>query len=241
MKLSDTALIVLSGAAGRDDGMVPRRPKIPPAVDINACRSLEKKKLLKGVRAKVRTDDLLHAQDGEQLVSFRITALGRNAIRSGDEEPGAEPKTDATPPASAPPAPPAAEAAQDTNRPTAGHVAPRTPHMRVRDAAAAVLAAWKAEGTAQDGYPAMNSAIDGLATALAAPVRGAADAPREGTKAAQVLAMLRQPDGVTGAEIQEATSWNSNTTRGFLSGLRKKGMNVTATKVEKTTVYKLAN
>jgi predicted transcriptional regulator len=35
--------------------------------------------------------------------------------------------------------------------------------------------------------------------------------------------MLRRPEGATVAQIAEATAWNSNTVRGFLAGLKKKG------------------
>ena len=68
-----------------------------------------------------------------------------------------------------------------------------------------------------------------LRTLLAGkPARAPRDAnaprkPREGTKQEQVLAMLRRPEGATVAQIAEATGWNSNTVRGFLAGLKKKG------------------
>jgi hypothetical protein len=45
---------------------------------------------------------------------------------------------------------------------------------------------------------------------------------REGTKQALVIEMLRRPEGATIAEIVEATSWASHTTRGFLAGALKK-------------------
>jgi len=51
-------------------------------------------------------------------------------------------------------------------------------------------------------------------------------APRQGTKQEQVLAMLRRADGASGPQIAEATGWNSNTVRGFLAGLKKKGIRV---------------
>jgi len=45
---------------------------------------------------------------------------------------------------------------------------------------------------------------------------------REGTKQALVIEMLRRPEGASIAEIVEATSWASHTTRGFLAGAIKK-------------------
>lgn len=46
--------------------------------------------------------------------------------------------------------------------------------------------------------------------------------PREGTKQALVIEMLRRPGGATLAEIVEATHWASHTCRGFLAGAVKK-------------------
>ena len=75
--------------------------------------------------------------------------------------------------------------------------------------------------------------MDALRAALAArpgrPVRepGAKRKPREGTKQQAVLTMLRRTEGATVAQIAEATGWASHTVRGFLAGLKKKGIQVT--------------
>ncbi len=45
----------------------------------------------------------------------------------------------------------------------------------------------------------------------------AARVPREGSKQAQVLDMLRQPGGVALEEIMQATAWQRHTVRGFIS------------------------
>jgi hypothetical protein len=52
--------------------------------------------------------------------------------------------------------------------------------------------------------------------------------PRENTKQAQVIALLKRPEGATIEQITEATDWNSNTARGVLAGALKKrlGLNV---------------
>ena len=66
--------------------------------------------------------------------------------------------------------------------------------------------------------------------------------PREGTKQATLIAMLRAPDGATIAEIMAATGWQSHTVRGAMSGALKKklGLEVTSEKVEdRCRVYKL--
>ena len=50
--------------------------------------------------------------------------------------------------------------------------------------------------------------------------------PREGTKQEAVLTMLRRAEGATVAQIAEVTGWASHTVRGFLAGLKKKGIEV---------------
>ena len=71
----------------------------------------------------------------------------------------------------------------------------------------------------------------------------AASAPktRDGTKQAQVIAMLRSKQGATIAQIVEATEWRSHTVRGFFAGALKKklGLAVTSEKVGDERVYRL--
>ncbi|KQY13190.1 DUF3489 domain-containing protein [Rhizobium sp. Root482] len=66
--------------------------------------------------------------------------------------------------------------------------------------------------------------------------------PREGTKQATLIAMLRAPDGATIEEIMAATGWQSHTVRGAMAGALKKKLrlDVTSEKVEnRGRVYKL--
>ncbi len=66
--------------------------------------------------------------------------------------------------------------------------------------------------------------------------------PREGTKQATLISMLRAPDGATIEEIMAATGWQSHTVRGAMAGALKKklGLEVTSEKVEnRGRVYKL--
>jgi len=65
---------------------------------------------------------------------------------------------------------------------------------------------------------------------------------REGTKQAQLIDMLRTPEGATIAEIVIATGWQAHTVRGAMAGALKKklGLDVTSEKVEgRGRVYKL--
>jgi hypothetical protein len=105
----------------------------------------------------------------------------------------------------------------------------------LRTAAAAVLAAWDNEVGGRAGLP---DAVAALRTALAGkPARTPCDAsaprkPREGTKQAQVLALLRRPQGTTVAQIVEATGWQQHTVRGFFAGLKKR-QGITETAAER--------
>ena len=55
---------------------------------------------------------------------------------------------------------------------------------------------------------------------------------RDNSKQAQVIAMLRRPEGATIAQICEATGWKQHTVRGTFSGAFKKklGLEITSTK-----------
>lgn len=110
---------------------------------------------------------------------------------------------------------------------------------------------WRETG---DGHGATLVATDaGLAaigiepdSAEVKPTKDAAPktrTPREGTKQATLIAMLRSPDGATIAEIMAATGWQSHTVRGAMSGALKKklGLEVTSEKVEdRGRVYKIS-
>ncbi|AUM73645.1 DUF3489 domain-containing protein [Paracoccus jeotgali] len=66
--------------------------------------------------------------------------------------------------------------------------------------------------------------------------------PREGTKQATLIAMLRAPDGATIEEIMAATGWQSHTVRGAMAGALKKklGLEITSKKVEnRGRVYRI--
>ena len=58
--------------------------------------------------------------------------------------------------------------------------------------------------------------------------------PREGTKQAKLIAMLRAESGATIEEIVEALDWQAHTARGAMSGALKKklGLTITSEKVD---------
>ena len=66
--------------------------------------------------------------------------------------------------------------------------------------------------------------------------------PREGTKQAKLIEMLRTEGGATIEEIMVATGWQSHTVRGAMAGALKKklGLEVTSEKVDgRGRVYRL--
>lgn len=143
-----------------------------------------------------------------------------------------------------------------------GHIALPLPDSLRGGAAAKVVGAMRAKGLIEEvdadmrnGEPVWRETGDGHGVTLVAtdaglaaigietdsaavkPTEGAAPkkrAPREGTKQATLIAMLRAPDGATIAEIMEATGWQSHTVRGAMSGALKKklGLNITSEKEE---------
>jgi hypothetical protein len=56
----------------------------------------------------------------------------------------------------------------------------------------------------------------------AKPKKAAASEPREGSKKAEVIALLRRAKGVNLPEIQKLTDWQKHTVRGFMSLLGSK-------------------
>jgi hypothetical protein len=58
--------------------------------------------------------------------------------------------------------------------------------------------------------------------------------PREGSKTAQVVAMLQRKNGATLAEIMDKMGWQRHTVRGFMAGsMKKAGYNVESFKSDK--------
>jgi hypothetical protein len=67
----------------------------------------------------------------------------------------------------------------------------------------------------------------------AKPAKAESGAPREGTKTAQVVAMLQRKNGATLSEIMEKMGWQRHTVRGFMAGtMRKAGHEVESFKPE---------
>ena len=64
---------------------------------------------------------------------------------------------------------------------------------------------------------------------------------KRGSKQADVITMLRRPEGATVDEVMAATGWQPHTVRGVFSGALKKklGLIVTSTREERGRVYRV--
>jgi Protein of unknown function (DUF3489) len=90
-------------------------------------------------------------------------------------------------------------------------------------------AAQKAKGGARaaKGTPAKAKSSKKATPAKGAPkakktAKGESSAGREGSKTAQVVAMLQRKNGATLTEIMEKFGWQAHTVRGFMAGAMKK-------------------
>lgn len=119
---------------------------------------------------------------------------------------------------------------------------------RARSSAAILAGLGLIEGT--DDVYRLASSPDAFATqpvtpdttADAAESHRTSRAPRAGTKAAAVIALLAREEGSTVVQMSEATGWFPHSVRGFLAGALKKthGLSVTSTPGEGGRVYRLS-
>jgi hypothetical protein len=91
-----------------------------------------------------------------------------------------------------------------------------------------------------DGEPQEPSTVQETPALRSGAQRGKT---REGTKQAQLIAMLERPEGATIEQIVAATGWQPHTVRGAFAGALKKrlGLEVSSEKVEsRGRVYRIA-
>ena len=67
----------------------------------------------------------------------------------------------------------------------------------------------------------------------------APSAPRSGSKAAEIVDLLQRDQGATIDELIEATGWLPHTTRAALTGLRKRGYEITRSRADGVTRYRI--
>jgi hypothetical protein len=164
------------------------------------------------------------------------------AVEAADEAPEAPeatPEADTTAeaaeaPADGEPARDEAEAAREPAR-RSGRAAgvARRRLATARNALEAVCSHWTETGRLDEALIAScRAALAELQRAdaeLEAEAPAVRSTPREGSKQAQMIALLRRPEGATIAEIAEATGWQPHTVRGAIAGALKKKLGLTVT------------
>jgi hypothetical protein len=248
MTLSDTQLLVLNAAAARPDKLVTRHKRLPGASLQKVCAALAKRGLLAELDGASADPEVLRVKTDFGQVEYAITRAGLAAIGVDDESPygedvpkdvraGVDPALidgpDNEPREDAPTAPTGATSTEDAAIPSADATAQPTATTAprrggLRRAAQAVLEAYEQFKPMDEPIAALRAALAGAAGRAGGAGRapGAPRQPRAGTKQEAVLALLRRDEGATIAQIIDATGWQSHTVRGFLAGLKRKGITV---------------
>jgi Protein of unknown function (DUF3489) len=205
-KLTDTQLVILSAAAQRADLSVlplPETLKLKGGALNKVMDSLRNRGMIR----------VLGGDGGPERVV--ITSEGMAAIgveAEGDEAPAGGTEADT--------APTSAETDSATDAP-----APATE----ADGAATSAKRKRAKGKSKATKPA-----PAASKPKAAPGSAPAEkpTPRAGTKQAQMIDLLKRPEGATVEQIAAATGWQHHTIRGAISGALKKklGLTVEATR-----------
>lgn len=232
MSLSPAATIVLTRAAERPDHRLEFHRKLPTGGRHKMIDALLRDGLIAETQGDYRLGDgallIESTETGLMLTTLALTDVGFRALNLDPPDTGAT-----VAPTAASDAAVAQEAMAVADALDAAHVAPTprdTTRATLRHAAADLLAAWDDQDNRDtDIIAALEAPMDALRTLLAekAPrADGTPRKPREGTKQEAVLTMLRRAEGATVAQIAETTGWASHTVRGFLAGLKKKGIQV---------------
>jgi DNA-binding MarR family transcriptional regulator len=184
-------------------------------------------KVMDSLKAKGLVDHQ-GAPRGDDPPPLRITRAGLEAIGVAEEEPDSTP----VPATEAPQAPPDA---QDADTAAQEPQAPAEPPQAAKARPGA-----KSRAKAKPATPAK--------------VVTDKPAPRAGTKQAQMIELLKRPEGATVEQIAAVTGWQHHTIRGAISGALKKklGLTVEATRTREvgpektgakgsTTVYRIVS
>jgi len=225
-KLSDTQAIILSAASQRDDGAVlplPETLKLSGGALTKVLGSLKAKGLI----------EHQGVPRGDEPPPLCITRAGLEAIGVTADAPASTPAPATDAPQGAPAAQEGDAAGQEPQAPTQEPQAPEPP-------AQAAQAPATAKGKAK-AKPAKQ-----------AKVASEKPTPRAGTKQAQMIDLLKRPEGATVEQIAAATGWQHHTIRGAIAGALKKklGLTVEATRTREvgpnktgakgsTTVYRI--
>lgn len=228
MSLSPAAVTVLTRATERPDHCLQFHRKLPTGGRHKMIDALLREGLIVETLGDYRLGDgatlIEDSATGLMLTTLAVTDAGRLAI--GREAPI---PTEAHTALYTPPTPSAphdggegTDAVCEPPGRATGLLGRKAP---LREAVGTLLAAWDAGA---DLAPSINALRSAITTTKLPRQATAPRKPREGTKQEAVLTLLRRNDGATIAQIMEATGWQQHTVRGFMAGLKRKGMMVEA-------------
>ena len=195
-RLTDTQLVILTAAAGRDD-----RHLLPVPETIKARGNALAKSLTaligQGLAKEVRVgrDQPEWRTDDGRRIGLKITKAGMAVIGVG-------------------------EGARDSSSDRAGEE--HNPSEQSDPAVRPTRSAKRSKGPAKT--PRINDAANGIASVATNGTANATASPRPGTKAATAIDLLKRSDGASIDDLMVASGWQAHSVRGFLSGTVKKKM-----------------
>lgn len=218
-KLTDAQLCALSNAANQRGGMLFPLP--------GKFTSLIARKVAQGLLSRGLVE-LTYAQKGDEI--WQTTKLGEQLTlaisKAGLEAIGVDPADVAEWVFAAPAPAPKAKTRKEPED------FPKPPRKPVLDAYA---------GKKNREWPATEPVVKAKRKATVAKAEGGE--PRPGSKAAEVVRLLRRARGASIKEIAETMGWQAHTVRGLVAGsLKKKGFVVQAERDEtRGTVYRIGH
>jgi Protein of unknown function (DUF3489) len=198
-KLSDTQLVILSAAAQRAD------LSILPLPDILTLKGGALNKVMESMRNRglIR---VLGGDGGPERVVITSEGMAAIGVEADDNE-----------------APPAADTAPTSAEADGAADAP-APASEANGAARPAKGKGKGKGKAKATKSAPTASGPEAAPACEPTTK---PTPRTGTKQAQMIELLKRPEGATVEQIAEATGWQHHTIRGAISGALKKKLGLT--------------
>ncbi len=218
-ELTSPQLVALAAAAQRDDGGVVLPARLKGGAAQSFVAALIGKGLVREIRAKPGMPVCRHDPETGQAYALVITKLGRAAIPAAQNEPA---PSNASAVATA-----ATTASSARTKKSLGVEASPPPAIQ---RCCASPDAWQTPPSAAPAIVPNGPETDAIITEVASKDGGTQPAnsnpPRQGSKLADVLALLFRENGAGIEELTTATGWLPHTTRAALTGLRKRGYEI---------------
>jgi hypothetical protein len=212
MNLTNTQLIILGEASNRDDRTVILPDRLKEGAAAKAVDKLLRAKLIQEIPASGKLPAWRRDDDEGNTYALRITNAGLRAISADQDRTGPSPVADVGAPHAGDKSPHARSKKQAAGRSPSRRIAKADPSQERKERGSRKGSAGHATRAKRSRRG--NLAGDGTAGA----------APREGSKIAGVIDMLRHERGASVQEIMSTTGWLPHTVRAALTDLRKRGL-----------------